>query len=156
MIKKLDITAYQTATEVLSVQIASYMVEAEIISYNKLPPLQDTVESLQQCKEIFYGCFINGNLCGAISFKIEDQVLDIHRLMVHPSSFNKGIAQQLLDSVTENNQIHKYTVSTGKGNLPATRFYEKNGFSITHERKMNDQLQLVFFEKIRNELHDGI
>ena len=54
MIKKIDITNPIFAKEVLNVQIPAYKVEAEIIDYYDIPPLRDTVETLQQSQETFF------------------------------------------------------------------------------------------------------
>lgn len=89
MIKKIDITNPKLAKEVLNIQIPSYNVEAEIIDYYELPPLKDTVETLQQCEETFFGYYVNEELCGVISMKVDNGIIDIHRLMVHPKHFRK-------------------------------------------------------------------
>lgn len=99
MIKKIDITEPKLAEEVLNIQIPSYTVEAEIIDFFDLPPLKDTVETLQQCGEAFYGYYQNDELCGVISLKVDKDIVDIHRLMVHPKQFRKGIAKYLLDFI---------------------------------------------------------
>ncbi|MDF0725480.1 hypothetical protein PY093_01985 [Cytobacillus sp. S13-E01] len=52
--KKIDITNPIFAKEVLNVQIPAYKVEAEIIDYYDIPPLRDTVETLQQSQETFF------------------------------------------------------------------------------------------------------
>lgn len=93
MIKKIDITNPGISKEVLNIQIPSYKIEAEIIDFYDIPPLKDTVHSLQQCGETFFGYYLNDELCGVISIKIDDGIIDIHRLMVHPYHFRKGIAK---------------------------------------------------------------
>ncbi|NRD78500.1 hypothetical protein HPT25_14130 [Bacillus sp. BRMEA1] len=80
MIKRIDITNPKLAMEVLNVQIPSYKVEAALIDSDEIPPLKDTVDTLQQCGENFFGYYINEKLSGVISIKIENGVMDIHRL----------------------------------------------------------------------------
>lgn len=148
MIKKIDITNLKIAFEVLNIQIPSYKVEADIIDYYDIPPLKDTVEKLQQCGEAFFGYYISGELCGAISIKIDNDVMDIHRLIVHPKYFRKGIAKMLLDFIESNIEgIKTIIVSTGSKNFPAVNFYEKNGFSKIGEIKVNEHLSLTNFNK---------
>ncbi|UOK56640.1 hypothetical protein MGI18_17535 [Bacillus sp. OVS6] len=91
MIKKIDITNPKFAEEVLNVQLPSYKVEAEIIDFYEIPRLKDTVETLLQCSETFFGYYISEELCGAISIKVEKDVMDIHRLIVHPNYFKKEL-----------------------------------------------------------------
>ncbi|MBK3495067.1 GNAT family N-acetyltransferase [Viridibacillus sp. YIM B01967] len=148
MIRKIDITRPKCAEEVLNVQIPSYKVEAEITDFYDIPPLKDTVEKLQLCGETFYGYYISDELCGAVSIKVENDVMDIHRLIVHPKYFRKGIAQMLLDFIESNlEDIETIIVSTGSKNIPAVNFYEKNGFSKIGETRVNDRLSLTAFKK---------
>ena len=148
MIKKIDITNLKLAEEVLNIQIPSYKVEAEIIDFYDLPPLKDTAYTLQQCGETFFGYYLNEELCGVISIKVENSIIDIHRLMVHPKHFKKGIAKMLLDFIE--NDIERFEtiiVSTGSKNTPAVTFYLKNGFSKTEEVRISERLSLTYFKK---------
>ncbi|KAB2330686.1 GNAT family N-acetyltransferase [Bacillus mesophilum] len=148
MIQKIDITDPEHAKAVLDVQILSYNIEADIIGYQDIPPLKDTVEALQQCGEIFFGYYCGEKLCGVISFKLEKNILDIHRLIVHPQYFRKGIAGDLLSFIEiymEN--IDAICVSTASKNVPAVQFYIKSGFSRLEEIRVNEQLSLTSFKK---------
>lgn len=148
MINKIDIINPKLAEEVLSIQIPSYKVEAELINFYDIPPLRDTVSTLQQCGETFYGCYLNGELCGVISIKTEEGVIDIHRLMVHPQHFRQGIAKRLLDFIESGREGNEtLIVSTGSRNAPAIYFYEKNGFIKTGETKVMEGLSITSFEK---------
>lgn len=148
MIREINVTSPKLAKDVLNIQKLAYKVEGEIIGLNDLPPLRDTVETLQQCGETFYGYFIDEELCGVISIKQFNSVLDIHRLMVHPQHFRKGIAQRLLGFVEEHvGESEVIIVSTGTKNLPAVSFYLKNGFLKIEEKKVSEHLSLTTFIK---------
>lgn len=148
LIKLIDIKNQQTAEDILRVQLASYQIEAELIDCYDIPPLRDTIVGLRGCDEIFHGFYSDSVLSGAISFTLENDVLDIHRLMVHPDYFRQGIAQLLLDFVQS--IIHNYEkiiVSTGSKNLPAVCFYKKNGFVKTEEITLSEGLSITSLEK---------
>ena len=147
MIKIIDISNSKNAEDVLNIQIPSYKVEAEIIGSYEIPPLKDTVYTLQHCGETFFGYYENEELCGVISIQIDDDDVDIHRLIVHPNHFRKGIAQLLLNFIETNFQIETIKVATGSKNIPAVSFYKKNGFQNIKEVIVNEQLSLTFFEK---------
>jgi ribosomal protein S18 acetylase RimI-like enzyme len=148
LIKEINITDPKIANDVLKVQIPDYKVESKIINYDDIPPLKDTVETLQNCNETFFGYFINEELCGAISIKVEKNVMDIHRLIVSPEHFRKGIAKRLLQFIESNDQdIKRIIVSTGAKNVPAVNFYLKNGFTKIDEISVNEQLTLASFQK---------
>lgn len=147
MIETIDITNRKHAEDVLNIQIPSYKVEAEIIGSYDIPPLKDTVHTLQNCEETFIGYYEDEELCGALSFKANDAEIDIHRLIVHPKHFRKGIAQLLLNFIESNLKAEIMKVATGSKNTPAVNFYKKNGFQLIKEVSVNEQLSLAFFEK---------
>lgn len=148
LIKLIDITNKELAEDVLRVQLVSYQVEAELIDCYEIPPLKDTVDKLRQCGEKFYGYYSDEVLGGVISFKEDNDLLDIHRLMVHPDYFRQGIAQMLLDFVeAENKDCETLIVSTGSSNAPAVRFYEKNGFVKTEEISLSEGILITSFKK---------
>lgn len=148
MIKRIDITNPEKAFDVLMVQLLSYQAEAWLINYDWLPPLQDTLETLMACGETFYGCYMRGVLCGAISYKSDNRTIDIHRLMVHPDYFRKGIAQQLLCYLEQQmRDVDRLIVSTASENKPAVNFYIKNSFKKIDNKVTTDGLSLVHFSK---------
>lgn len=148
MIKKIDITNPEIAFDVLRVQLPAYQTEASILNYYHLPPLHDNIDSLLNCGETFYGYYIRGILCGAISCKIKKHTADIHRLIVHPDYFQKGIAGKLLEFLEDRNKnIDTIIVATAAENNPAINFYIKNGFTKTSETKVEDGLILAHFKK---------
>ena len=147
MIKELNLTNRKIVEDILKVQIPSYLVEAELIGYSDIPPLKDTVATLQKCGETFYGYYIEDELSGAISIKIEQGIIDIHRLIVHPRHFRKGIAKGLLSFIEDKEKSHLIKVATGSKNMPAVTFYQKNGFLPVEEVRVNNQLTLTRFEK---------
>ncbi|MBM7578654.1 GNAT family N-acetyltransferase [Jeotgalibacillus terrae] len=93
MIKKIDITDPAHAERVLQIQLLSYQIEAEIIGNEDLPPLKESAADLQHSGEMFYGYYVGEDLGGVVSFKMDQQEVDIHRLIVSPAYFRQGIAQ---------------------------------------------------------------
>ncbi|OCA80884.1 GNAT family N-acetyltransferase [Pseudobacillus wudalianchiensis] len=147
-IQELDIKALETAQKVWSIQIPAYKAEAELIQYWNLPPLKETAASLQQCGETFYGGFIQDELAGVISFKMTKEELDIHRLMVHPQFFRKGIARALVRHIEQlAGGDKKIIVSTGTNNRPAVQFYKQCGFKEVKKIITAEGLSLTFFAK---------
>lgn len=144
MIKLLDITDEQTAAQVLGVQIPAYQVEANIIGYQEIPPLTDTIQSLQNCGEVFYGYF-SPFLAGVISYQIEHQMLDIHRVVVHPHFFRRGIGRAMVQFLLDNykDKVNGFMVRTGKKNIPALKLYQQLGFREIDQVTVSEQLELV-------------
>jgi len=149
MIRKLQIEDVRDAGCVLAMQIPSYMVEAELIGFFEIPPLKDSLATLMQCGETFYGYFIDEQLAGAISYKMECQVLDIYRMMVHPSYFRRGIARSLIGYIEHvEDGIEKMLVSTGTKNIPAKQLYASLGFVEVGEREVAEGVYVTLFEKM--------
>lgn len=149
MIKKLNLNDTETAKRVLELQATSYKIEAEIIGFYDIPPLKDTIDSLKVCDEIFYGYHINNILAGIISYKIIENVLDIHRVAIHPLFLRIGIAGKLISFIEglESN-INKVIVCTGKENLPAVSLYLKNGYRKKKDIEISKGIYIMEFEKI--------
>ncbi|MGI5997465.1 MAG: GNAT family N-acetyltransferase [Lutispora sp.] len=149
MIKRLNLKDMKTANRVMDLQRASYKIEAQLIGFYEIPALKETIDSLQQCDEIFYGYHINDVLAGIISFKVIDDVLDIHRVAIYPDFFRMGIANKLINFVEEiNSNINKIIVCTGKDNLPAVNLYLKNGYKKKKDIEVKDGIYITEFEKI--------
>lgn len=149
MITPIDITQREIASDVLSIQTPAYQAEARLLKVPTLPPLQDTIESLQNCGETFYGYFINETLAGFISFKQEEHMIDIHRLAVNPAYFREGIGKSLLQFIENlHDSVSKIQVSTGTGNIPATTLYTRFGFREVKKIFVSEQLSLTVFEKV--------
>lgn len=149
MIEKLDIRRPETARAVLKLQRSSYAVEAEIIGSWELPPLWETLEELRLSEEHFHGYFLEGSLAGAVSVKMSGNTLDIHRLMVAPECFRRGVAGAMLRHVEGGGGWEKITVSTGSKNTPAKRLYLSNGFVEAVEDEVVPGLFVARFEKGR-------
>jgi ribosomal protein S18 acetylase RimI-like enzyme len=150
MIKKIVLNTEKITTELISLQRASYAVEAEIIGYYDIPPLKETAEDLMNCGETFFGFYLGEQLAGAISFTLDSPAAaSICRMIVHPNHFRKGIAQQLLDYLELKLQgMDSMEVSTGKLNSPAITLYKKNGFHWLEDIEVAPDLIISRFLKI--------
>ncbi|MEH7884090.1 GNAT family N-acetyltransferase [Bacillus sp. JJ1609] len=134
----------------LELQRASYKIEAELIGTYEIPPLKETFEQLQNCGETFIGYYRENKLAGAVSYKREAGTLDIHRVMVHPDFFRRGIAAKLIvhiESLEKNTS--NIIVSTGAANVPAVMLYEKLGFVRQEDMIVGDSLRIANFKKYK-------
>lgn len=147
-IKPIDVKEKEVAERILKLQIPAYMVEAKLINFYDIPPLKDSVKTIRTCGEQFIGYFLEDELCGAVSYKVEGKTLDIHRLIVHPNHFRKGIAKQLFQFIEEHEEgVDKIIVSTGTKNLPAVEFYLKRGFTVEKVIQIKEEFSLTVFVK---------
>jgi len=134
-VAELDLGDDATLERLVELQRASYAVEAELIGAAELPPMRETAGELRCCGERFLGARDEGELVGAISFRRAGGTVDIHRLVVDPAAFRRGVATALLDALDacQADATH-WTVGTGAANGPARALYERRGFTPTEER----------------------
>lgn len=147
MIKQLDIADPVICQQVLQVQLPAYQVEAEMIGFDGIPALQDTVATLQFCGEQFYGYYQEGELAGVISFQLLEDTLDIHRLVVHPKHFRKGIGKALVQFLLEKEKVNRYIVQTGMANVAAIRLYRGFGFEEVGQLEVHQGVWITKLEK---------
>jgi ribosomal protein S18 acetylase RimI-like enzyme len=107
------------------------------------------MHDLACCGETFYGYFVGGEMVGAVSYKVETGVMDVHRLVVHPEHFRKGIARSLMKHIEYTEaSLSEIVFSTGSKNLPARRLYRSPGFAQKREVEVARGLRVTLFEKV--------
>ncbi|MBT2569374.1 GNAT family N-acetyltransferase [Planococcus sp. ISL-110] len=127
MILKLDHQDKQIAKEIQQIQQAAYRVEAELMGFDAIPQLNESITEIQKSTETFAG-YSEGQLQGVISYQINEGTVDIHRLVVSPGHFRKGIGKQLVGYLLKHCKGYEFTVSTGTANKPAIALYKAFGF----------------------------
>ncbi|PRY34787.1 GNAT family N-acetyltransferase [Umezawaea tangerina] len=133
-IHRLDLSDDDTLRGLWELQRAAYAVEARLIGFDAIPPLHETPDELRACGESFLG---TEGLTGAVSWvRLDDGVLDICRLVVHPAHHRSGIARALLDALDTLEPSDRTVVSTGTANLPAMELYRSRGFLPTGTRQL--------------------
>lgn len=134
----------QVARQILSVQIPSYKIEAQLIQFEGIPQLRDTIEDIMVSEETFIGSMEGGKLIGFVSYTETAEVIDICRMVVHPDYFRRGIASSLLKYVLglkkENQQV---VVCTGAKNVPAIQLYERFGFTKARDIEVESDFYIT-------------
>ena len=146
----LDLADEPTARSVLELQRASYAVEAWLIGSDGIQQLTETIEELRAAGLAWLGTFDETGLTGAVSWKvIDDGTVDIHRLVVAPRAFRRGVASALLDELDARYPDRPTLVSTGRGNGPALELYRRRGFTVVREREAIPGLWVTELERGR-------
>lgn len=148
MIKQIEIRSKEVAKEVLKLQRVSYQVEAEYIGTNDIPPLKETLGELVNCGENFLGYMAEERFAGVLSYKLDKGIVDIHRVMVHPDYFRRGIAKDLIGYLElMYPAVGEMIVSTGAKNNPAVQLYLKLGFERLEDKIYSDHIHVANFAK---------
>jgi ribosomal protein S18 acetylase RimI-like enzyme len=149
-VRALDLDDKETLKALIALQRASYRVEADLLGVETLPALTESGEQLCASGEAFLGAYDGPRLVGAVSWRREGGLLDIHRLVVHPDAFRRGVATRLLDALDESQAGATRTiVATGAANDPARRLYERRGFEPYDERLAPGGVPVVTYERRR-------
>ena len=145
---RLDLADTDMAAQLLELQRRAYRVEADLVGSDDIPPLRETLEELVGSGEIFLGAQEDGVVVGAISWKLLDRTLDIHRLVVDPTQFRSGIGASLVRAALEAEPTAvRAIVQTGAANDPARRLYVGEGFEQVDEIEAAPGLRVARFRK---------
>jgi ribosomal protein S18 acetylase RimI-like enzyme len=144
----LDLADDATLAELIALQRASYGVEADLVGAPSLPPMHETAEQLRACGETFLGLRRTGRLLGAVAYKRDGATVDIHRLVVHPAAFRRGVATALLDALEgRETGAGRWVVGTSAANAPALALYARRGFHVTEERTLPGGIRYLGLER---------
>ncbi|MFF3674071.1 GNAT family N-acetyltransferase [Streptomyces sp. NPDC002120] len=132
-IRRLDLTDDATATAVHRIGRAAYAVEAELIGFDGIPALGESLAQMRAQELDWIGavCDGGGELAGFLAWEEEPGGdVSIDRVCVSPARFRRGIASLLLrHALTDLFPGRPVKVTTGAANTPAVSLYEHLGFT---------------------------
>ncbi|WP_374773155.1 GNAT family N-acetyltransferase [Streptomyces sp. NBC_01310] len=131
-IRPLDLADDATAAAVHRVGRAAYAVEAELIGFDGIPALGESLAGMRAQDLNWVGAVSeDGELAGFLAWEEEaDGGVCIDRLCVAPDWFRRGVASLLLrHALTELFPGRPVEVTTGAANTPAVTLYERLGFT---------------------------
>lgn len=77
-----------------------------------------------------------------------EELIEIHRLLIHPDHYQQGIASELLycveDDLSEDTVVLRLSVYVDPSDKPRLRFFGKHGF---HHDQIEDKDDLWYMEK---------
>jgi ribosomal protein S18 acetylase RimI-like enzyme len=149
-LSRVDVSDAGVAAELLELQRRAYLVEAELIGSDEIPPLRETVAELQACGETFLVARdSSGVLSGAISWRVDGSVIDLHRLVVDPAWFRQGVGSALVRAALASApDVERAVVQTGAANAPAIALYRREGFEAAGELEPVHGLRIARFVKL--------
>jgi GNAT superfamily N-acetyltransferase len=144
LVPPLDLTDPVLAAQVLALQRAAYRVEADMIGFEGIPPLHESLADLVAAPLTWLGIKSDGRVVAAIAFTQDGRGVDVDRLVVDPDAVRGGLGSALVGALDSEATI---TVSTGTKNLAAHRFYEAQGFKSIGESSPVPGLRVTHFER---------
>lgn len=131
-IRPLDLSDDAVAAAVHRIGRAAYAVEAELIGFDGIPALRESLAEMRAQPLHWVGAVCEaGEPAGFLAWEESgDGVVGIDRLCVAPAFFRRGIASLLLrHALAELFPGRPVHVTTGAANAPAVRLYEGLGFT---------------------------
>ena len=112
-------------------------------------------QTLQEMKEDFlYKKFLKATegdkIIGSVRAFEKDKTCHVGRLMVHPDFQNHGIGRKLMQEI-ENlfGTCKRFELFAGSKSKKNIMLYEKLGYNTFKTEKINEDVSLVYMEKIR-------
>ncbi|GIH95012.1 GNAT family N-acetyltransferase [Planobispora siamensis] len=138
------------AGEILTVQRAAYVSEAQLYGDPFIPPLVESVEQVRKVVET--GTVLvardGGRVVGAVRGRLSGTTCLVGRLVVAPDMQGRGIGGALLTALHEESAdalaFDLFTGHLSEGNL---RLYRRHGYRETRRERMSDHLTLVHLRR---------
>ena len=138
--------------EILALQHLAYQSEARLFSNQDIPPLRQTIEDLtgeyQKSGVEFWEVQSQGRIIGSVRTERVKDTVFIGKLMVLPDCQKQGIGSQMMKMLEQVHSRCRMELFTSTRSLSNIRLYEKLGYQKFREQKVNEELTLVFMEKM--------
>jgi GNAT superfamily N-acetyltransferase len=149
---KIEAASIVDAQRILEIQKRAFQYEAQIYGRDDLPPVTQTLESMEAdfSRFDFLKATFGGEIIGAVRAMIKENTCYIGRLVVLTAYHKRGIGSTLMDTLEQKYAaIPRFELFTGKKSVDNIRFYSKRGYVIYGEFLEADNIELVKMEKIR-------
>ena len=149
---KIERAIVDDLNDILILQKECFQSEAIANKDFEIPPLHQDLESLQEefNKGIILKATANNQIIGSVRGCQYDNTAYVGKLIVDPNFQNKGLGKQLMDKMEEEFKlVERIEIFTGAQSEKNLNFYNKIGFVEFKQQKINENLTLVFLEKIR-------
>lgn len=144
------------AGEVMTLQRAAFVSEAQIYGSADMPPLTQTLAEVRAELRAGSGLTarIGGRLVGAIRYVEDDRVLLVGRIAIAPDMQGEGIGRTLLDAAEKQSTAEVAELFTGSLSEANIRLYEACGYRESQRIPEGDGTEQVFLRKPLRQVGD--
>ena len=147
---EVKIASKNDAFEILEIQKQAYQGQAEIYNNYELPPLTQSLESVENefKEQTFLKVLFHDKIIGLVRFKISNGHVAINRMAVKPEFQNQGIGTTLLREIESRvPEAISLQLFTGNKSTRNIYLYEKNGYKIIGKQITDQGIELLHYEK---------
>jgi GNAT superfamily N-acetyltransferase len=141
----------EDAGELLTLQRAAFVTEAQLYDDPGLPALVETLPELLSALERGPALVARSGtrVVGSVRTRIEDGVLHVGRLVVAPDQQGRGIGTALLAAVERaaGPGVHTAALFTGHRSAGNLRLYARAGYVEERRERVDDDLTLMHLAK---------
>lgn len=143
----------EDAGEVLTLQRAAYVTEAQAHDDAHIPALLETLDALRaglgDPAVLALGVRDGGRLVGAVRCRVEGRVGAVGRLVVAPDRQGRGLGGMLLAAVEEalQGRVERLVLFTGEKSAGNRRLYASHGYAEVRQERVSSSMTLVHLEK---------
>ncbi|MBX2840200.1 MAG: GNAT family N-acetyltransferase [Flammeovirgaceae bacterium] len=150
---KIIIAEKEDLESILELQKTCYFEEAELYDDFSIPPLIQTLESIELDfeNEKFLKVESNGQIVGSVRGSFDSHTCKIGRLIVKKEFRNQGLGTKLMKRIeSQFDDVKRFELFTGHKSEKNLSLYVKLGYSEFHKKRINEKLELIFLEKNNN------
>ena len=138
-----------TAGELLTLQRAAYVPEAQLYDDVRLPALVQTLDQLadELTHSTCLAALAGSRLVGAVRTRERDGVLHVGRLVVVPDLQGRGLGTRLLLAAEGTTPLARARLFTGARSTANLRLYRRHGYVDAHRETVRPGLELVHLVK---------
>ncbi len=136
--------------EILSIQKAAFISEAEFYQNFNIQPLTQTLDEMEtECKnKIVLKAVVDGQTVGSIRANISENICMVNKLIVLPQFQKRGIGKKLLREIeTYFPGIKKFKLQTGAFSELNIKLYTQTGYQIIGRSMFEGGVEAVVMEK---------
>ena len=137
------------AGEVLTLQRAAYVSEAQVYGDPFLPALTQSLAELQEeLVRPALGLRASTRLVGAVRWNVEGDTAHIGRLTIAPDHQGRGLGTRLLRAAQEHSGARRFELFTGHLSEGNIRLYQREGFVIDRREPLHPGVDLIYLTKV--------
>ena len=136
--------------EILALQYLAFESEVKLFKNKDDLPLKQTLDELTA--ELNNGIILklisdDNTIIGSVRANSKDGTTHIGKLMVHPDYRRRGYGIKLLTEIENCFPKTRFELFTATKSVNNIRLYQKMGYEIFGQKRINDELVFVYMEK---------